>query len=298
MTAQKFSTRPAHFYSRGARIAADLYLPDRRGPLPAVAICHGFGSIRRYWVNDIAAELAMRGFAALIFDYRGFGESEGARDRLFPMDQVEDTRAALGFLAAQDGIDSDRLALYGVSFGGSVAAYAAALDERARATVCAVGISDGRDWLRSLRRHWEWLEFEDRLARDRERRVLTGESEIVDPGEILIRDPEAAELAAGLDEEYPERAYRLSLESADAIAEFRPVDVVARIAPRAILFVGVEGDRLTPADQTVELFEMAAQPKELLMLGGISHYDVYQPERRSDLIDRAAGFFFDHLDRT
>ena len=297
MTRREFSASPAHFYSRGGRIGADLYRPKGSGPFPAVVVCHGFGSIRKYWVNEIAAELAARGFAALIFDYRGFGDSEGKRDQLFPMEQVEDTRAALGFLAAQDDIDPDRLALYGVSFGGAVAAYAAALDDRAAGTVCAVGIADGRSWLRSLRRQWEWLEFEKRLAEDRRRRVLTGESEVVDPGEIMIRDPESIELAARLDAEYPGRACRLSLESADAIAEFRPIDVVDRIAPRAILFVGVEGDRLTPSEQTIELFEKARDPKELIMLRGVTHHDVYQPERRSDLIDRAAAFYLEHLDR-
>ena len=286
---------PVEFYSRGTRIAADLYLPDVPTPAPAVAVCHGFGSIRKYWVNDIAAELAERGVAALIFDYRGFGESGGKRDQIIPLDQVQDARAAVGFLAAHEAIDPGRLGLYGVSFGGAVATYAAAVDSRIRATVCAVGIADGYGWLKTLRRQWEWLEFEKRVAMDRQRRVLTGESELVDPGEIILRDPESAELAAQLDADFPERSYRLTLESADAIMEFRPIDVVARIAPRALLLVGVEGDRLTPSEDTLDLFERAGDPKDLIMLRGVTHHDVYQPDRLRDLIDRAAAFYDRHL---
>ena len=290
-TENRRSAEPVHFYSRGARISADLYLPDAQPPFPAVAVCHGFGSIRKYWVNDIASELAERGIAALIFDYRGFGDSDGPRDRLFPLEQVEDARAAVGFLASLEAVDPHRLGLYGVSFGGAVAAYAAAVDRRVRATVSAVGIADGYTWLKSLRRHWEWLEFEKRLAADRQRRILTGESELVDPGEIVLRDPESAELAAKLDADFPQRSYRLTLESADAIMEFRPIDTVAQISPRAVLFVGVEGDRLTPAEHTRALFERAGDPKGLIMLRGITHHDVYQPDRLRDLIDRAAAFY-------
>ena len=294
-TGNRPTPEPVHFYCRGARIAADLYLPAGRPPFPAVAVCHGFGSIRKYWVNDIAGELADRGIAALIFDYRGFGDSEGPRDRLFPLEQVEDTRAAIGFLASLEAIDPLQLGLYGVSFGGAVALYAAAVDNRVRATVCAVGIADGYRWLKSLRRHWEWLEFEKRLEADRERRILTGESELVDPGEIMMRDPESAELAARLDADFPERSYRLTLESADAIIEFRPIDVVEQISPRAVLLVGVEGDRLTPAGHTRELFERAGAPKGLIMMRDVTHHDVYQPGHLRDLIGRAAAFYREHL---
>ena len=294
-TANRPTAEPVRFYSRGARIAADIYLPSGRPPFPAVAVCHGFGSIRKYWVNDIASELAARGMAALIFDYRGFGDSQGPRDRLFPLEQVEDARAAVGFLASLETVDPRQLGLYGVSFGGAVALYAAASDSRVRATVCAVGIADGYRWLKSLRRHWEWLEFEKRLEADRERRILTGESQLVDPGEIMMRDPESAELAARLDVDYPERSYRLTLESADAILEFRPIEVVERISPRALLLVGVEGDRLTPADHTRELFERAGEPKGLIMLRDVTHHDVYRPGHLRDLIGRAAAFYRDHL---
>ena len=294
-TGKRPTPEPVHFYSRGARIAADLYPPAGRPPFAAVAVCHGFGSIRKYWVNDIASELAERGIAALIFDYRGFGDSEGPRDRLFPLEQVDDARAAIGFLASLETVDPRRLGLYGVSFGGAVALYTAAVDSRVRATICAVGIADGYRWLKSLRRHWEWLEFEERLEADRERRILTGESQVVDPGEIMMRDPESAELAARLDADFPERSYRLTLESADAIMEFRPLDVVERISPRALLLVGVEGDRLTPADHTRSLFERAGEPKGLIMLRDVTHHDVYQPGHLRDLIGRAAAFYREHL---
>jgi uncharacterized protein len=293
----KFTVQPAEFYSRGARIAADMYVPTQPPGVvvPGIVVCHGFGSIRKYWVNDIAAELACRGLAALIFDYRGFGDSGGERDRLFPMEQVEDVQAAMTFLGTRPGVDPSRLGLYGISFGGAVAVHAAGIDARARATVCAVGIADGGDWLRSLRRHWEWLEFEHALEEDRRNRVLTGSSRVVDPGEIMVRDPGAEAISKQLDRDFPERRYRLTLESADAIIEFRPVGVVGRIAPRAVLFVGVDGDKVTPAEHTDRLYRAAGEPKERVMLTGLSHHDVYRHDRLTDLVDRVAAFYRIHL---
>src|SRR5439155_9714210 len=87
------SLRKASFYSDGLRLAARLYLPEgaedgeRR---PGVVVAHGFGGTMRFRTPEIAEALAARGFLALIFDYRGFGESEGPRHRLLPLEQVED----------------------------------------------------------------------------------------------------------------------------------------------------------------------------------------------------------------
>jgi uncharacterized protein len=280
------------FYSDGARIAADLFLPDGSGtgPSPAVVICHGFGGIKAFFVGDIARALAAKGYVTLTFDYRGFGESDGRRSRLFPQEQVEDVLAALTYLRSRPEVDSNRVATYGTSFGGGIAIAAAALDDRARAAVCAVGIADCERWLRSLRRHWEWTAFSHRMESDRVNRVLTGASEIVEPEEIMVRDPESVEHEKYLRATWPDRAFKLDLASGDAIMKFRPVDFLDRLGSRPLMLIGVDEDGLTAFDQTQQLYDAAAGPKELLVLTGLAHHDIYRPQHVSGLMDQVGAF--------
>ena len=210
----EFETTAVEFYSDGTKIAGDLFVPSGAvTPLPCVIVAHGFGGIKSFFVGDIAATFARAGFVALTFDYRGFGESEGTRNRLWPLEQVEDVRAAAVYLRTRPEVDPTRIVAYGTSFGGGIAIAAVAEEPDLRAAVCAVGIADCGRWLRSLRRHWEWLEFLHRLDDDRTRRTLSGRSEVVEPEEIMVRDPESEKHERYLRENWPDRAFKLDLAS-------------------------------------------------------------------------------------
>ena len=58
----------------------------------------------------------------------------------------------------------------------------------------------------------------------------------------------------------------IPLRCADAIMEYSPEDIVDRISPRAALFIAVENDAVTPAEQTVRLYQKAGEPKKLMVL--------------------------------
>jgi uncharacterized protein len=279
------------FFSDGTRIAAELFTPpDLAGPAPAVVIAHGFGGIKSFFVADIARAISAAGFVSLTFDYRGFGESAGPRNRLRPLEQVADIRAGSDFLRTLPSVDPDRIGIYGTSFGGGLAIAAAATDPRARAAVCAVGIADYGRWLRSLRRHWEWIAFEHRLEADRTRRLLTGVSEVVEPEVIMVRDPESEKHEQYLRENWPDRAFQLDLASADAIIEFKSIDYAKALGDKALLLIGVDEDGLTPYDHTLDLYAAATGPKELISLTGMSHHDIYQPQQRDGLMQQVIAF--------
>ena len=123
------------FYSDGLRLAGVLTLPDGSGPHPGVVLCHGFTGIKELILPYYARRFAEAGFAALAFDYRGFGESEGPRGRLIPLEQVNDIRNAVTFLEAQPEVDAVRIGLWGTSFGGAHVPYVAGIDERVKAAV-------------------------------------------------------------------------------------------------------------------------------------------------------------------
>jgi len=279
------------FFSDGTRIAAELFSPPGlAGGAPAVVIAHGFGGIKSFFVADIARAISAAGFVSLTFDYRGFGESAGPRNRLRPLEQVADIRAGCDFLRTLPTVDPDRIGIYGTSFGGGLAIAAAAGDPRARAAVCAVGIADYGRWLRSLRRHWEWIAFEHRLEADRTRRLLTGVSEVVEPEVIMVRDPESEKHEQYLRENWPDRAFQLDLASADAIIEFKSIDYAKALGDKALLLIGVDEDGLTPYDHTLDLYAAASGPKELISLTGMSHHDIYKPHQRDGLMQQVIAF--------
>ena len=291
-------TEAVTFYSDGTLVAGDLFVPDGLGDghtATGVVVCHGFGGIKEFFVGDIAGTLAELGHVALTFDFRGFGESEGRRHRLDPHDQVRDTLAAVEYLLTRSEVAGPRVGVYGTSFGGGIAVAAGCATDQVGAAVCGVGIADHTRWLRSLRRQWEWLEFERRLADDRRRRVLTGESEVVEPEEIMVRDPHSAAHEEELRATYPKRAFTLTLADADAILAFTPVDHVRGDRVPPLMFIGVEGDALTSYDETVDFHRRSPEPKELLTLRGITHHEMYQPQHLYGVLESVSGFLGRHL---
>ncbi len=286
----------ATFFSEGHRLDGLLYTPRDLKPgekRPAVILCVGFTYLKSLVMPDIARVLNAAGYVAFIFDYRGFGDSEGPRWRLIPGEQVNDVRAALTFVADQPHVDPQRLAALGVSLGGSNAVVAGALDPRVGAVVAIEAIGHGERWLRSLRRHWEWLEFQERLSRDRSQRVRTGESDRVDPLEIVVPDPESREFLEAVYREYPQMQCDLPLETGEALMEFRPEAHVEFIAPRPVLFIHGEDDRQVSADESRCMFERATGPSELHVVPGIGHFDwVMSP---SPGFTRVTGLVLDFL---
>jgi pimeloyl-ACP methyl ester carboxylesterase len=289
--------QPVAFYSEGVRIAGHLHQPTGRQTderRPGIVLCHGFNAVQRVGLPDIAAHLAAAGYAVLRFDYRGVGDSDGPRGRIFPQEHVKDVRAAITFLQAQPGVQPDRIGLYGTSFGGSHAISAAAVDSRPQVIVSSVSVGNGRRWLRGLRRYWEWTAFLKRLEEDRTRRVQTGESQVISPYEIMVLYP-ATEAAHKERERQGIVAADVVLESAEAIIEYAPEEVVHRLAPRPVLFIHCADDVLVPPDESIAMYEHAGEPKKLVLLPGRSHYDVYSGQGFVEVMAHATAWFSKYL---
>lgn len=272
------------FYSQGAAIAATLKLPEGasgRRPVPAVVQGPGWLGLRDAKLYQPYHDaLLASGIAVFVFDYRGFGDSEGDATYLDPRLQVEDYRSAATYLETRTEIDPRRLGAFGSGgTGGGNAIMAAGLDERFKAMVSQVPIADGRDWLHRMRREHEWLEFLERLRLDRLERARSGQGELVAPRDgIMVPTPErkATTIKADVDDRVPKQ---VALASAEAIFEYRPIDVVDRISPRASMFICVENDWTTPEDHSFALYEKAGGPKRLVVQTGTTHYAAYAQYR-------------------
>ena len=126
------------FHNRyGITLAADLYRPKgAEGKLPAVAVSGPFGAVKEQSSGLYAQHLAENGFVAIAFDPSFTGESGGTPRRMASPDiNTEDFLAAVDFLYTRDDVDSDKVGILGICGFGGMAVNAAALDPRIRATV-------------------------------------------------------------------------------------------------------------------------------------------------------------------
>jgi dipeptidyl aminopeptidase/acylaminoacyl peptidase len=289
---------PITFYSEGHKLSGDLYVPDTmpKGERRAgIVLCHGYTGVKDLYLPDNARVLNEAGYVVLTFDYKGWGESEGTRSRLAPMSRVADAQAAMTFLGLQAGVDEERLGIYGTSYGGATVVWTAAIDPRVKCVVSCVGVGHGERWMRSVRRPDEWVDLKARAKADREARVLTGKSEYVAREEVLLPDRQSAALAAAARKNNPNAVGTLPLEYIDETLQFHPEWVVDRIAPRPLLLITTDDDRLVPPEESQALYAKAGEPKKLVTLKGWGHYEVYAGRAFDEVMAETTAWFKTHL---
>ncbi len=156
--------RALTLYSEGTRIAAEIFTPAGTRPAgghPAILLCHGWGGVKSQ-LAPYARAFAEAGFVAMVFDYRGWGESDGRiiaaadaprlleagertlavrvlREVVDPVDQTADARNCLAVLAAEPDVDPARIGIWGTSYGGGHAVFLAGHDNRISAVVAQIG---------------------------------------------------------------------------------------------------------------------------------------------------------------
>jgi dipeptidyl aminopeptidase/acylaminoacyl peptidase len=262
--------QPVEFVSSGLKIAGVLHLPTGVSPgqkRPGIVVLHGFGSNKNGGISLAAAKLfSSLGYVTLRFDMRGCGESEGPRGRVICLEQVEDAKAAIGFLASRAEVDPERIGLMGHSFGAAVAIYTAGVDKRVAACVSTGGWGDGEKKFR--KQHASdaaWKKFTDMMAEGR-RRLAKGESMMVPRYDIVPIQPGLRnQLAAGSIDAFP-------YEVVESMFNFRANEVVGQIAPRPLLLMSPSNDSVTPTEQTLDLFTHAGQPTDLHLFASTDHF--------------------------
>ncbi|MCK9420647.1 MAG: alpha/beta fold hydrolase [Nitrospirae bacterium] len=200
--------------------------------------------------TELAVSLAQRGHFVLLFDFRAHGESSGRRTSLGYHEQ-KDIIAALEFLKTRHEIAPGRIGIYGFSLGGSSAILAAAKTGAFSAIVADSAFTSLRD-----------------QAKD----AITG----------FYHLPSFPFLQLAV------LGYELYFQTrVDSIA---PVKVIATIAPKPVLIIAGEGDRLIPADNGKKLFAAAGEPKELWIIP-VSDHGGTLAAAGSEYEEKVGGFF-------
>ena len=139
----KVSHKKVTFHNRyGITLVADMYTPivktQNLASLPAIAVCGPFGAVKEQTSGLYAQTMAERGFLTIAFDPSFTGESGGEPRRMaLPDINTEDFLAAVDFLSVQDNVDPEKIGIIGVCGWGGMAVNAAAIDPRIKATVAS-----------------------------------------------------------------------------------------------------------------------------------------------------------------
>ena len=132
------TTERVHFKNRfGITLAADLYKPkNAKGQLPAIAVSGPFGAVKEQSSGLYAQTMAERGFLTIAFDPSYTGESSGEpRYVASPDINTEDFCAAVDYLSTREDVDPEGIGIIGICGWGGMALNAAAIDTRIKATV-------------------------------------------------------------------------------------------------------------------------------------------------------------------
>ncbi|KSB90583.1 hypothetical protein AS593_21630 [Caulobacter vibrioides] len=295
----------------GMNVAGSLFLPktaDRATRRPAIVVGHPMGAVKEQSANLYATKMAERGFVALSIDLSFWGASEGRpRNAVAPEIYAEDFSAAVDFLRAQAFVDRERIGAIGVCGSGSFVISAAKIDPRIKA-VATVSMYDMGSAARNGLRHGQSLQQRKDLiaaaAQQRDVEYAGGKTEYVggtthqltaqtDPIQRefydFYRTPRGEFTPAG---STPQLTTHPTLSSMGKFMNFYPFNDIETISPRPLMFI--TGDVAHSREFSEDAFKRAAEPKDLVIVPGAGHVDLYD---RVGLIpwDRLQDFFQRHL---
>ncbi|EMD98903.1 prolyl oligopeptidase family serine peptidase [Pseudomonas stutzeri] len=290
----------------GITLAADLYLPRKRSGerLPAIVVSGPFGAVKEQSSGLYAQTMAERGFVTLAFDPSYTGESGGEpRNVASPDINTEDFSAAVDFIGLRPEVDRERIGIIGICGWGGMALNAVAVDKRVKAVVASTMydmtrvMSKGYNDSVTLEQRTQTLE---QLSRQRWQDAENG-TPAYQPPYNELQGGEAQFLVDYHDYYRTPRGYHpRAVNSGNAWTITTPLSFmnmplltyIEEISPRPVLLIHGENAHSRYFSETA--YEAAAEPKELLIVPGASHVDLYDQLDKIPF-DRITAFFGEHL---
>jgi uncharacterized protein len=289
----------------GITLAADLYLPKgRTGKLPALAVSGPFGAVKEQSSGLYAQTMAKRGYAALAFDPSYTGESGGQpRNIASPDINTEDFSAAVDFLGVQPFVDRERIGIIGICGWGGFALNAAAVDKRVKAVVAStmydisrvsahgyndsVTLEQRSKTLEEISRQ-RWIDAEKGAPAygPRMNELKGGEAQFLVDYHDYYRTPR------GFHPRAVNSNGSWTVTNAMSFMNAPLLTYIKEIAPRPLLLV--HGEKAHSRYMSETAYAEAAEPKELHIVPGAVHTDLYDQMDKIP-VDRIADFFARNL---
>ena len=247
-------------------LRGELLLPRGEGPFPGAVLCHGFGSDHRA-MRPCAQRLVRRGIAALTFDFRGHGRSGGTLDGNMERDVI----AAADFMRHHPRVDANRLALVGHSMGAMAVMQAAGqlMDVQALVAISSPSEMSGQVERLLTSIYHKAVQIVSFIFEHPRHVPIPGVGKI--EGMIAVLWMCFRGFRLRLDgRKSLEFWHRRGLELASA---------VEKLGAFPKLFVHCKGDRMTPYEGAMELYQKAGAPKELFLSKGGFHSTALLPGR-------------------
>lgn len=292
-------------------VAGNLFLPKNLNENvrhPAIIVGHPMGAVKEQSADLYATKMAEQGFVALSVDLAFWGGSAGEpRNAVSPDMYAETFSAAVDFLGTRPFVDRERIGVIGICGSGSFAISAAKIDPRLKA-IATISMYDMGAANRNGLRHGVTLEQRKKLleeaAAQRYAEFSGGETkytsgtvheltETSTPIErefyAFYRTPRGEVTPAGSS---PQLTTHPTFTSNVKFMNFYPFADIETISPRPMLFIA--GEDAHSIEFSEDAYRLAAEPKELLIVPGAGHVDLYD---RVNLIpfERLARFFKESL---
>ncbi len=280
-----------------------LYEPEGGGPSPTVVMAHGFSAVKEMYLDDFAAAFADAGLAALVYDHRNLGASDGTpRGDIDPHQQIDDYRTAITYATTLDAVDGDRIGVWGSSYSGAHVLVVAAVDRRVKCVVSQVPLVAGLETARRLVRGDHFAGLRAAFDGDRAARFGGAEPAMIpvtwedDPAEpCALPTADSHDFFFGpITSRAPSWKKEVTLRSVERFVEYEPQTYVPMISPTPLLLVVAEGDHLVPADLALRAYASALEPKKLLVLPG-GHFEAYVDANFATSIEVQREWFRTHL---
>ncbi len=307
------------FHNRfGIELAADMYVPKgATGPLAAIAVSGPFGAVKEQSSGLYAQHMAERGFVAIAFDPSFTGESGGEPRRMASPDiNTEDFLAAVDFLSVQPTVDPERIGIIGICGWGGMAVNAAALDPRIKATVASTmydmskiaregyfGSADSREARDEQRRTWAAQRTEDYRTGSYKRG-----GGVVDPlpedAPWFVKDYHAYyKCPRGYHERSGNSTDGWNVTGTMSFINQPLLDMASEIGSPVLLIHGEKAHSRYFGEYAFEKMtgkkcggqSMVVGNKEIMIIPGASHVDLYDDEAGVIPYDKLEQFFRDNL---
>lgn len=311
-TSDKVTVQKVNFRNQyQMNVSGNLFIPknlDANTKSPAIVVGHPMGAVKEQSANLYATKLAEKGFVTLSLDLSFWGESEGLpRNAVSPDIYAEDFSAAVDFLGTRPFIDKERIGALGICGSGSFVISAAKIDPRMK-SIATVSMYDMGAANRNGLKHGQTLEQrKETIAQAAQQRYVefTGGDTLYTSGTVHQLDENTHPIQREFYDFYrtPRGEYTPASSSKELTTHptltsnikfmnFYPFNDIETISPRPMLFIA--GANAHSREFSEEAYKLAGQPKELVIIPGAGHVDLYD---RVDLIpfDKLASFFQSNL---